>query len=281
MAVDPLRDPAALSNAISRRWRPYRFRAYMLGAAAGLLLGGFVAPIATTIVALLAGDATALAAMGIRWDEVVWTVVFVLAFARVGSWAIARWLPRDFRAATETYLWLAVRAEGHWQRVLGSAVPRTAAAQRTFLDGAVVTPADAAQIASIWLSLGDVDTAREVAQLMPESTPVERHEKAAAAWLIEFVGGADADLGSLETSLASVADERAWLEGRVELAIDTARAALVRGADWMGPMAAIRDRLGDEPSRLMWDFAARPAFRTMLWLGSVGVVTFWVFTLIR
>ena len=51
--IDPLRHPAALSNAISRGWRPYRFRAYVLGALAGFLFGGVVAPIATTLVALV------------------------------------------------------------------------------------------------------------------------------------------------------------------------------------------------------------------------------------
>jgi len=109
--IDPLRHPGALSNAISRRWRPYRFRAYILGALAGFLVGGIVAPIGTTLVAFVLALAASLPASTVPWAEVVWTVVFVIVFARVGSWAIARWLPRDFRAATESYLWLAMLAE--------------------------------------------------------------------------------------------------------------------------------------------------------------------------
>jgi hypothetical protein len=279
--IDPRRHPAALSNAISRRWRPYRFRAYVLGALAGFLFGGIVAPIATTIVGLLVVALTSLPAFSVPWTEVAWTVVFVVVFARVGSWAIARWLPRDFRAASEAYLWLAMRAEAHWRESLGVPIPRTVAAQRAFLDATPVVPETAGELAGIWLSLGDLDTAREVITRMPESTPVERQGKAATTWLVGFVGGDDGDLAALEASLGQVWDSDAWLEGYVDLAVDAARVAFARRGDWIAPMAGVRERLGEEPSRLMWQFAAKPAFRMMLAFGAIGVTAFWVFELIR
>jgi hypothetical protein len=278
--IDPLRDPAALSNAISRRWRPYRFRAYVLGVLAGLFFGGFVAPFATVIISAIVVVTTSLPALTVPWAEVVWTVVFVLVFARVGSWAIARWLPRDFGAATEAYLWLAALSEAHWRSVLGVPVPRTAAAQRAFLDATPVTPATAGQIGSIWLMLGDLDTALEVFAQMPESSPGERHEKTGALWLADFVVGGD-DLGRLEASLRDVWDDHTWLEGAVEVAVDTSRVALAHGGDWIAPMAAVRPKLGDKPRQLMWRFAAEPAFKRMLALGSIGAISFWVFTLAR
>jgi hypothetical protein len=279
--IDPRRHPAALSNAISRRWRPYRFRAYVLGALAGFLFGGIVAPIATTIVGLLVVALTSLRAFSVPWTEVAWTVVFVVVFARVGSWAIARWLPRDFRAATESYVWLAMLAEARWRDQLGATVPRTAPAQRSFLDATPVTPATAGELGSIWLALGDLDTAREVMAQMPESTPFERHDKAAARWLVDFVGGDDGDLPSLEAALGQAGEDEGWLERHVELAVDASRVALAHRGDWVAPMAAVRHALGDEPSELMWRFAAEPAFRTMLALGTIGVIAYWVFELIR
>lgn len=279
--IDPLRHPAALSNAISRRWRPYRFRAYVLGALAGFVFGGVVAPIATTLVALVLALTSSLPAVDVPWAEVVWTVVFVIVFARVGSWAIARWLPRDFRAATETYVWLAMRAEAHWREVLGAPIPRTAAAQRAFLDATPVVPETAGELAGIWLALGDLDTAREVIARMPESTPAERQGKAATTWLVDFVGGEDGDLGDLEASLGQVGEGEDRLEGHVELAVDASRVAFAHRGDWVGPMAAVRGELGAEPSQIMWRFAAQPAFRTMLVLGVIGVTAFWVFELIR
>jgi hypothetical protein len=279
--IDPLRHPAALSNAISRRWRPYRFRAYGLGAVAGFLVGGVVAPIATTLVAIVLALAASLPSPTVPWAEVVWTVVFVIVFARVGSWAIARWLPRDFRAATETYLWLAMRAEAHWRIQLGVPIPRTAAAQRTFLDATPVVPATAGEIGSIWLALGDLDTARKVFAQMPELTPAERQDKTAATWLVDFMGGEGGDLGALESSLGQVADDNDRLERHVELAVDAARVAVAHRGDWVTPLAAVREPLGEEPAQLMWRFAAEPAFRTMLALGAIGVAAFWVFELIR
>jgi len=279
--IDPLRHPAALSNAISRRWRPYRFRAYILGALAGFLVGGIVAPIGTTLVAFVLALAASLPAPTAPWAEVVWTVVFVIVFARVGSWAIARWLPRDFRAATESYLWLAMLAEAHWRTQLGAIVPRTAAAQRAFLDATRVTPATASELGSIWLALGDLDTALKVYSQMPESTPFERHDRAAAVWLVDFMGGDDGDLASLEAALGPAGEDEGWLERHVELAVDRSRVALAHRGDWVAPMAAVRHQLGDEPSELMWRFAAQPAFRTMLVLGAIGVTAFWVFELIR
>jgi hypothetical protein len=279
--IDPLRRPAALADAITRRWRRYRLRAYVLGVVAGFVLGGVVAPIATTILALLLSLAGALPRPSVPWAEIVWSAVFVVAFARVGSWAIARWLPPDFRSATETYVWLAMRAEAHWRSELGVPVPRKEAMQRAFLDATPVTAASAGEIASIWLSLGDLDTAREVIAQMPESSAGERHDKAAARWLVDFVAGESADLGPLEASLGRADDSDAWLEDRVELAVDASRVALAQGGDWIAPMASIREQLGDEPSRILWRFAAEPAFRMMLYLGAVGVVSFWVFTLNR
>jgi hypothetical protein len=279
--IDPLRHPAALSNSISRRWRPYRFRAYVLGALAGFLIGGVLAPIATTLVALILSLTASLPASTVPWAEVIWTVVFVIVFARVGSWAIARWLPRDFRAAAETYLWLAMLAEARWRTQLGTTVPRTAPAQRAFLDATPVTPATANELGSIWLALGDLDTARDVYARMPASTPAERHDQAAARWLVDFVGGDDGDLASLDALLAQAGDDEGRLERHVELAVDASRVALAHRGDWVAPMAAVRPSLGDEPSELMWNFAAEPAFRTMLALGTIGVIAFWFFEAIR
>src|SRR6266545_1008837 len=47
-SLDAARHPAALSMAIARAWQPYRWRAYTVGIAAGMLAGGVIAPIATT-----------------------------------------------------------------------------------------------------------------------------------------------------------------------------------------------------------------------------------------
>jgi hypothetical protein len=273
--LDPRRDPSAVAQAFTARWRRYRLRAYLFGVVVGLT-GTIPIVIATAVLAI------ALAAAGITialpWDEVAWTIAFLIVFALSGAWAVARWLPPSFRAALESYLWLASRAEGHWADTLGTPVPRTAATMRAFLDAATVTPAAAGDIATIWLALGDLDTAREIVALMPESTDVERHRKRTTAWLIDFVGGADRSLDTIEASAAAIADETERREALVDVAIDQARVAIAHGADWVRPMAAVRPLLGTDASDVLWRFAFEPALRTMLTYGGIGVAAYWVFT---
>jgi hypothetical protein len=273
---DPHRDPAALAAAITGRWRRYRLRAYLFGFAIGLI-GTIPVVIATTMIAVVLSVQAV--AVPFPWDEMIWTVACLLLFAVSGAWAVARWLPRPFRLALESYVWLAIRAEAHWTEVIGAPVPRKAEAQRAFLDSMAVTPATAGEIATIWLALGDLDTARRVMAAMPETSDVERHQKAATAWLVDFVEGTDRPLDALEASAAVLGDETDRLEAVVGVAVDAARVALVQGADWVAPMAAVRTRLGTDPSNVLWRFAFPPALRAMLLFGGIGVVAYWVFTL--
>jgi hypothetical protein len=275
---DPRRDPGALALAITARWRRYRLRAYLFGFVVGII-GTIPVVIATAVLAI------GLSVLGVvvpfPWDELIWTIAFLLLFAVSGAWAVARWLPRPFRAALESYVWLATRAEAHWAEVIDTTpVPRKPEAQRAFLDSVTVTPALAGEIATIWLALGDVDTARRVMAAMPGTSDLERHQKAETAWLIDFVEGTDRPLDALEASAAALADETDRLEAVVGVAVDAARVALVRGTDWIGPMAAVRSRLGSEPSNVLWRFAFEPALRTMLLYGGIGVAAYWVFTII-
>jgi hypothetical protein len=215
------------------------------------------------------------------WDEMIWTVAFLLLFAVSGAWAVARWLPRPFRSALESYVWLAIQAEAHWTELIGTPVPRKAEAQRAFLDSMTVTPATAGEIATIWLALGDLDTARRVMAAMPEASDVERHQKASTAWLVDFVEGTDRPLDALEASAAALGDDTDRVEAVVGVAVDASRVALVHRGDWIAPMAAVRTRLGAEPSDALWRFAFPPVLRAMLLFGGIGVAAYWVFTLAR
>ena len=100
------RHPSALADAISAAWRPYRWRAYAVGLAAGFVAGGVVAPLVTTpaeIVLSLAGFSPSTT----RWPEVVWLAVFVVTMAAATTVTFARWQPRQLRMAAEAYIWLA------------------------------------------------------------------------------------------------------------------------------------------------------------------------------
>ncbi len=279
--IDPGARPSArglqaLADAISREWRPYRLRAYVVGLVAGILVGGIPTAIATTLVVFALSLAGITIDRAVPWDEVIWSVAFAVAFAAVGAWAIVRWLPHDFRAATETYIWLASAAEKRWREQFGSPVPRTPAAMRAFLESMPATPETAYQHSGIYLALGDVKAARGESGLMPVDTATERFQRDSMVWLLDFVAGGNEPLEQLRAAAAAIDEPADRLEAEVEVALSEARVAVASGGDWKRPAAAVRDRLGDEPSSLIWRLGWRPAFQTMLSAATIGVVLFWI-----
>jgi hypothetical protein len=275
-AVVPGREAAALADAISRAWQPYRWRAYVAGIVVGILIGGVPAAIATTMLALIVALAGIEIDPMLPWAEILWTAAFVLAFAASGAWALARWLPQPFKAATETYLWLADQAETHWREQFGVPVPRTPASMRAFLAATPATSETAGERYGIYMGLGDLTGARREIEAMPAATPVERHQVAAATWLADLAAGGDPSLEPLRAAAEAITDPAERREADVEVALSESRLALAQGRDWMAPAAAIRDRLGSEPDPLMWRLAGVPAFRSMLAAGTVGVAAYWL-----
>ena len=275
--VPPGRDISALADAITRAWRPYRWRAYLVGIVSGVLVGGIPAAIATTALAAILALAGLTIDPMLPWAELIWSVAFVVAFAAAGAWALTRWLPPTFKAAAETYVWLATTAEAHWHEKFGDAhVPRTPELMRAFLDSTPRSPETAYQRSGIYLALGELEAARGEIELMPVVTPIERHQRAAATWLVDFVAGGNGSLEPLRAGTAAIDDPAGRLEAEVEVALSEARVALAAGGDWMAPAAAIRPRLGPEPAQIVWRLAWRPAFRTMLSAATIGVVVYWV-----
>ena len=281
MAVDPKRHPAALSNAISGAWRPYRLRSYLVGVLAGLFVGGVVAPIATTSLLFGLYFAGVALAEGVPGVEGIWTAAFAVTFAIVGATAFARWQPRRLRMAAETYIWLVMRAEENWARVFGAQpVPRRERDMRAVLASIPATPDTAGERFGLCIGLLELDRAREAAAEMPQTSATERYNRSAAFWLADFVAGATHPLEPLQMLVDAIDDSGEQLEATVGLAVNRARVALSEEADWQLPLATIRPRLGSAPDsdyhRLVW----RPAFRSLLTATAVGVTVFWLAVLV-
>jgi hypothetical protein len=271
-------DPGALAGAITRTWRPYRWRGYILGLVVGILAGGILGPLMTVSLAFMVGLAGVTIDPLTPWAEIVWSGVFAVTFAAAGAWAVARWLPRDFKAATETYLWLAVRAEAHWHELLGdAAVPRSRSAMRTFIAATPEAPETAGERFGIWMALGDLPSARRVIEQMPDDTASARHARASAGWLVDLAAGSAGDLSVLRSTAAALDDADERLEAEVEVAVDAARVEVAAGRDWKPPLLAIRGRLGPEPTTILWLHTWPPAFRGMLVAAVIGVAAFWFF----
>ena len=233
------RRPGALADAMTRGWRPYRWRGYAVGVVAGIALGGIVAPILTTSVVIGLALAGITVDPRVPWAEVVWSVTFVVTFAAVGAWAVARWLPAAFRDALESYVWIARRAETQWRHAFGDRpVPRSQSALRDFVEATPETAETAGERVAAWLALGDVDAARRCVSQMTTDTPTARYARDGSAWLVEFVGGSTGDLVPLREGAAEIEDPDDRLAAEVELAANTARIELAAGRDWRPPLAS-------------------------------------------
>jgi hypothetical protein len=271
-------DSGALAETITRAWRPYRWRGYLLGLVVGILAGGILGPLLTILVVFVVGLAGVTVDPLTPWAAIFWSGIFAVTFAATGAWAVARWLPRDFKAATETYLWLAVSAEAHWHELFGDlAVPRSRSAMRRFVAATPETPETAGERFGIWLALGDLASARRVVLQMPDDTSSRRHARASAVWLVDFAAGSVGDLAPLRVTAAELEDAGERLEADVEVAVDAARIEVAARRDWKPPLVAIRERLGVEPAAMLWGHAWRPAFRGMLVAAVIGVAAFWFF----
>jgi hypothetical protein len=242
----------------------------------GILVGGVPAVIVTTTLALIVAIAGIEIDPALPWAEILWTAAFVLAFAASGAWALARWLPQPFKAATETYVWLAAQAETHWREQFGVPVPRTPTTMRAFLAATPATPETAGERYGISMGLGDLTGARHEIEAMPVATPVERYQVAAATWLADFASGSDPSLEPLRAAAEAITDPAERREADVEVALSESRLALAQGRDWIAPAAAVRGRLGSEPDPPMWQLAGVPTFRTLLAVGTIGVAAYWL-----
>ena len=59
--------------------------------------------------------------------------------------------------------------------------------------------------------------------------------------------------------------------------MDAARVEVAARRDWKPPLLAIRERLGPEPTTILWRHAWAPAFRGMFVAAVVGAAAFWFF----
>jgi hypothetical protein len=274
---DQRRHPAALADAISRAWHPYRWRAYVVGIAAGLLVGGVVGPLATTSLLFILYFAGGGPVDDVPWAPIVWTIAFAVTVPPVGTAVYLRWQPALLRMAAQTYIWLVRRAEDNWARLFGATpVPRDEAAIRASLQEMSETTATSGERFGLYLALLQFDDARRAIEQMPNATPRERFDRAAAHWLADFTAGATEPLEPLQGLADLIDDPDEQLEAAVTIAVNRGRVALSEGGDWQAPLAEIRGRLGDAPEamyrRLMWG----PTFSTLLRVTSVGVIAYWL-----
>ena len=275
--LDPARHPAAIASAISGEWRTYRWRGYAAGFLVAVVAGGVVAPVLTSTAIMASAAAGSDISTRIPWDTMAWSAVFGLVAPWASATLFSRWQTRSFRHAAETYLWLALRAEQDWSRTFsGAPVPRDERSIRGFLSSAAELPETALERSGMWLAILEIDRARAVAATIPDATPRGRFDRAATHWLADFMAGTTRSLEPIERLVVMMPEGDDRIEASAWTALGHARVALAEGRDWRVPLASVRKDLGTEPERTYRRVVWWPAFRQLLWIYLVGLVTYWI-----
>ena len=208
---------------------------------------------ATSIGLVVAFIATPIISMLMPLDErlgpLVWLVwPFLLAAIGTIVWPIA--MPPGVRAAYGTFSWL-----GRWERdrfrsLTGSSVPSNEAAVRRWLTEHPQPGFGGYARMEMLAYIGDYDRARvELAEFGEPADPADATERISlAAWLDQMETGTF-DSGPLRAAIEGLPDGPARWRAEIALALLETRRRLGEGAKrWWEPLAAIRPRLGREPT---------------------------------
>src|SRR4029077_20063283 len=94
-------------------------------------------------------------------------------------------------------------------------------------------------------------------------------------WLVDLAAGSPGDLAALRSTASALDDPDERLEADVEVAVAAAGFEVAAGRDWKPPLLPVRERLGPEPTALLWRHAWPRAFRGMFVAAVIGVAAFW------
>ena len=212
------------------------------------LLGLAIAQVAA--VAVLAGGCilTALAASG---REALPSLALAAAGAVItgvlAAAANAYVRPLSSRRAFEAFVYLGEAELDRVARLNGGTVTPTIPAMKRYLESAPERAEDRWLRVEFLAKGGDLDGAEAVAHRMPDATPFERLERAAALVWIDWLRGGTGDPVELRALVPDIeprdSDERRRAE--VVVACAELRSRIARGApDPAAPLVAARDRLG-------------------------------------
>ncbi|MGI8657952.1 MAG: hypothetical protein ACR2K4_04165 [Candidatus Limnocylindria bacterium] len=212
-------------------------------AAIGLAAGLVAAYVADGLLAPLLGTPTRQLA-----DAAVFSVVMA------PLWLLVQ--PAGVRRAHDVMTWLNGWEAERWQTELGrrlTSVPRaTPAMVDTLPDTLGLRP-----LRVELLAMSDrLDDARERLALLPTDTEWQRFERAALAEWVAWWADEPGDRDAMRHAAAEISDEERRLAARAMVAAADARRAATSGGDPVGPLASIRDDLGDRPRRYAFGYTA-------------------------
>ncbi len=249
-------DPVAPGPAGPRVWN----------AASQVILGpsifGLTIPAAASAVVLVVGaQATAVAAHG---RPILETIAIVVAgsiasgLGAVLAWALV-WPPLP-RRAFEAFAWLGEAEFARFRALTAGRVAPTLDNMKRYVRNTTERPDDRWLRADILAATGKLNAAREVAERIPDETPIGRMERANYLAYIDWLAGGGGDLADFRAGIATIepagGDERLLAE--VALALAEVRLLVSAGdADPARPMREVRDRIGARANGVLFAAARR------------------------
>ncbi len=220
------------------------------------------------LVASYLADGLLLGILGTPLRQIVDTAVFVAVMAPL--WLLVQ--PAAVRRATDVMTWLNGWETERWQNELGRRLTTLPRATPGMADSLPDTLGLRPLRVELLAASGRLREARERLAVLPADTPWQRFERAALAEWVAWWADEAGDRDAMRSAIAEIEDDERRLAAQVMTAAAEARRAATSGGDAIGPLAALRDDLGDRPKRYAFGYTAGVLVMVTL-MGLVASVT--------
>jgi hypothetical protein len=217
-----------------------------------------VAAVVGPLVSILVNLGLAVTPLGRGWLElpVPWLsfsdVFFVLLLGVLWTVVAIALMPARIRPAMEAFTWAGERSLEAMRAATGrDDAPTSPDAARRWLDRTPETAANRWIRVEALLLAGDHAEARATAERMTDDEPVAAWQRADALATVDIVATGSVDLAAYRAAVAALDGEVA-LDGAAGLAIMESRVAIGAGADWIAPLTAVRERIGQAADGILW-----------------------------
>jgi hypothetical protein len=213
----------------------------------------FIGPFGLSEVALVAVLVATWLVLGLllpaTLPDPIRVAILVVVSALLGAEAYIRAMPAPAREAFEAFSWL-----GEWElkqvrAATRAGVPTDPISARRWLRVHPETPETRWIRVEMLTLVRHYDEAGAVAERMPESTPLERFDRAVALDFVDWFRGGDGDMAGIEAAAADLlsADGDDRLRAEVVIAVAKVRRLMATGEDPIQagqPLRDVRQRLG-------------------------------------
>ena len=194
--------------------------------------------------------------------------VFVAFMAPI--WLLVQ--PASVRAAHDVLTWLNGWESERWQAELGRRLTVVPRATPAMVDALPETMGLRPLRVELLAVNGRLDEARDRLAQLPTDTPWQRFERAALSEWVAWWADEPERIDGMRSTVDDIADEERRLAARVMTAAAEARRAAISGGDAMGPLAGLRDAVGDRSRRYAFGYTAGILVMVAL-MGIVASIT--------